>query len=93
MQIARDREEPGAEFGLWMQAVRVLHETHPGLFEQILGDLAPAAQADQKRVQPRAERVVHDVERVDVAGAQPADELQLDLPVHVDLYNARPARA
>ena len=55
-----------------------------------LGHLAAARQPREKREDPRAVGLVESVERGRVAVAEPADERQLNVPLH-DRHNAQPA--
>ncbi|MGH9315127.1 MAG: hypothetical protein ACRD1S_18230 [Vicinamibacterales bacterium] len=51
-------------------------QPQPGLFEQILSDVAAVRQSGKKVIQPRIERVVHGIKRIWIGCPQTADELR-----------------
>jgi len=92
VQVPRDREEPRGQVCVRLQPVCVLHQPQPGLLEQILGDVMPAGQAQQKSEQPKIEGGVKGVEGRLVAAAKLLDQRQLGFMVHRS-HNARRAVA
>ena len=69
----------------------MLHEAQPGLFEQILGNIAVSGQPRQKTEQPSVQRGVDLVERGGVANAQPRDQIELRPAIHKN-HNASAGR-
>ena len=82
MEVARDGEQKGPEPRVFAHLRRALHHAEPGFLEQILRDIAPAAQAGQEVEEPGVERGIDRVKRLAVAGPEPGDEVELRLPLH-----------
>ena len=82
MQIPRDGEEPRSKPGVGSQPARALHQPQPRFFEQVLGDVAAARQAQQEREEAHVERIVDGIECRRVSIPEPLDERQLGFPVH-----------
>ena len=91
VQIACDREQPRCESRIRIETVCVLHEAQPGLFEQILGNIAVSDQPRQKPEQPVIQRGVNLVERGGIAKAQQRDQIELRLAIHKN-HNASAGR-
>lgn len=76
MQMACDREQPRAQAGVGPKVLGMRDQPQPGLFEQILSDVAAVRQSGKKVIQPRIERVVHGIKRIWIGCPQTADELR-----------------
>ena len=59
------------------QPVTSRGETQPGFLQHLFRNIAPACQADKKRIQPRAVRLVNLVESRDVPFLKPPDQCKL----------------
>ena len=88
VEIARHGEQPGPQPRVGLEVCGPGDQAQPGLLEEVFGHLAPPRQSSQEVEQPRVEAVVHGIERVGVAGAQPADQGELRLAVHA-AHNAQ----
>jgi len=69
------------------QQVTSRGETQPGFLQHLFRNIAPACQADKKRTQPRAVRLVNLVESRDVLFLKPPDQCKLLRAIH-DTINA-----
>src|SRR5262249_14193778 len=78
-----DRKQPWAKSGVLPQPTRMLHHSQPCFFEEVLGHVAAPRQPQQERVKAPVERLVDRIERVGVPDAEPVDERQLGVPVHM----------
>ncbi len=85
--MAGDGEEPGRQAAVVGQVPAVTGEAQPGFFQEILRDIAPPAQTDQKTEEARAELLVYRLECSRVTGLETGDQLKLGFSIH-NLYNA-----
>ena len=74
-RVARDGEQERRERRVLAQPRRGLRELEPGLLGEVLGGVAPSAQAEQEREDARVVCRIHAIERGGVAAAEPVDEL------------------
>ena len=88
VQVACDGEEPGSQPRIRAQAVGMLHQPQPRLFEQVFRDVVATGQAQQKGEQAEIEGVVDGIEGRLVAAAKLLNERQLGVRVHRS-HNAR----
>jgi hypothetical protein len=82
MKVARDREQPGSKARVGLQALRMRYQPQPGLFHQIVGNVARIGQSGEKAVKPCVERVVDSIKCCRITGPQTRDEPQLELSIH-----------
>ncbi len=102
MQVACDREQPGPEASVGIEARGMRDQTQPRLLEQVLGHIPASREPDKKPEQAGVVHAMHDVKCVAIAGAHALDERQLGFAAHTvithaarrrDVSHAMPCRA
>ena len=91
VHVAGDGEQPRTEPRVGTKAACVLHQSQPGLFQQVFSNIPPVRKSGKKVVQAAVEGLMNRVERGGIPRSQAADELELELAIHSG-HNAADAR-